>query len=75
MGEAGWVGLMSACPKCGNKSSEVTHNKHQDDGSIQRRRKCGLCGFRFNTVEMLQERLSPMQNLLDAIRSIQLGHR
>ena len=64
---------MSACPKCGSKRSEVTHNKPQEGGEVQRRRKCNLCGFRFNTVEMPIDTFAKLKNLFDAIRSITLG--
>lgn len=71
--ESGQGGGMSACPKCGNKTSEVTHNKPQEDGTAQRRRKCSLCGFRYNTVEVPLDMFSRLKNLFDAIRSITLG--
>lgn len=64
---------MSACPKCSHKISEVTHNKHQEGGEVQRRRKCSVCGFRFNTVEVPLDTFSKLKNLFDAIRSITLG--
>lgn len=63
---------MSACPKCGNKSG-VTHNKPQDDGTVERRRKCEICGFRFSTVEVALDTFSRLKNLVDAIRSITRG--
>lgn len=62
--------MSACCPKCGSKSSEVTNSKHLDEGDYERRRKCGLCGFRFSTVELALDRFSPMKKLVDAIGSI-----
>lgn len=47
------------CPKCSNEKTKVIDSRADED-SIERRRECLTCGYRFNTVEIdkdLYERL------------------
>ena len=39
------------CPKCGSEKPKVI-DSHTDEESIERRRECTDCKYRFNTVEI-----------------------
>lgn len=41
------------CIKCGNRKSRVKDSRLTKNNTQRRRRECTLCGFRFNTYEML----------------------
>jgi len=40
------------CTKC-NGTTSVLDSRRQETSAIKRRRKCGTCGYRFNTLEQL----------------------
>ena len=40
------------CTKC-NGTTSVLDSRRQETSAIKRRRKCGSCGYRFNTLEQL----------------------
>jgi transcriptional regulator NrdR family protein len=40
------------CIKC-NGNTSVVDSRPQETYSIKRRRKCGVCGHRFNTIEQV----------------------
>jgi len=43
------------CPFCSAPDTQVKDSRERPDGkSIKRRRVCGECGSRFNTIEMLE---------------------
>ena len=45
------------CIKC-NGTTSVLDSRRQETSAIKRRRKCGTCGHRFNTIEqVLTERI------------------
>lgn len=45
------------CPFCGALETQVKDSRPVEDGSgIRRRRQCGACGARFNTLERVQLR-------------------
>ena len=42
------------CPKCNSDQLFVADSRRTDE-LVTRRRKCGVCGIRFTTVEITQE--------------------
>jgi transcriptional regulator NrdR family protein len=40
------------CIKC-NSATSVVDSRPQETSAIKRRRKCGTCGHRFNTIEQV----------------------
>jgi transcriptional regulator NrdR family protein len=40
------------CVKC-NSATSVVDSRPQETSAIKRRRKCSVCGHRFNTIEQL----------------------
>jgi len=40
------------CIKC-NSTTSVVDSRPQESSAIKRRRKCGACGHRFNTIEQV----------------------
>ena len=40
------------CTKC-NGTTSVLDSRRQETSAIKRRRKCGACGHRFNTIEQV----------------------
>ena len=40
------------CLKC-NSATSVVDSRPQETSAIKRRRKCGACGHRFNTIEQI----------------------
>tara|TARA_B100001063_G_C16402679_1_gene375606 strand:- start:173 stop:460 length:288 start_codon:yes stop_codon:yes gene_type:complete len=40
------------CVKC-NSATSVVDSRPQETSAIKRRRKCGACGHRFNTIEQI----------------------
>ena len=41
------------CPNCNEKTKVIESNAFED--SIERRRECLACGYRFNTIEIDKE--------------------
>jgi hypothetical protein len=42
-----------ACPNCRCKTSIVKDSRPQQSSTIRRRRKCGACGARYTTIEVV----------------------
>ena len=40
------------CVKC-NSATSVVDSRPQETSTVKRRRKCGACGHRFNTIEKI----------------------
>ena len=40
------------CVKC-NSATSVVDSRPQETSAVKRRRKCGACGHRFNTIEQV----------------------
>lgn len=40
------------CIQCEAGKTQVKDSRQNEDGFIRRRRECGLCGFKFTTVEV-----------------------
>lgn len=50
--------VFQRCPHCGDTASDKRVVDSRQDGkgeAIRRRRECGACGGRFNTLEVLSE--------------------
>jgi transcriptional regulator NrdR family protein len=43
------------CPECNHRISRVVQSHEQRDGQMVRRRKCGLCGHQWFTVQPPEE--------------------
>ncbi|MBQ6240136.1 MAG: transcriptional repressor NrdR [Firmicutes bacterium] len=42
------------CPYCGSENLKVIDSRAAEDGSIRRRRECGVCRRRFTTYEKIE---------------------
>lgn len=48
------------CPKCGSNQVTVVDTRRKDE-AIKRRRCCLVCGNRYNTAEISEERLKKLE--------------
>ena len=39
------------CPKCKTEKTYVKEKRDRQDGTVYRRRRCKICGYRFSTTE------------------------
>lgn len=66
-----WGGLM-VCPKCGSYNVIVIDSRPAD-AMVNRRRKCCVCDYRFNTVEVNTDnydRLVQLAVLMEKVRDM-----
>lgn len=55
---------MLRCPKCGADARTNGYSKYiEEDNSYIRGRKCISCGFRFNTIEMMNNNMNDAAEL------------
>lgn len=59
---------MKKCSKCGSSNSNVTETRIKPDGSIQRRRSCLDCGFKWITVEVYKYQYEQLKDYLEEQR-------
>lgn len=50
------------CPKC-QSDQLIVIDSRPDPKSVKRRRECLACGFRFNTIETIDERKNKNGNI------------
>jgi len=51
------------CIKC-NGTTSVLDSRPQENSAIKRRRKCGACGHRFNTIEQVLTKVTVVQEVV-----------
>ena len=54
------------CLKC-NSSTSVVDSRPQETSAIKRRRKCGACGYRFNTIEQVLTEVTVIQEVVQEV--------
>jgi len=54
------------CLKC-NSSTSVVDSRPQETSAIKRRRKCGACGHRFNTIEQVLTEVTIIQEVVKEV--------
>jgi len=60
---------VSNCPLCGSANHRVVNTRAHALG-ISRRRQCGRCGRRWNTIEVSEEEILSLQRIREAAKSI-----
>lgn len=61
---------MIHCPSCESGRSAVIDSRDRPAGRV-RRRKCGGCGFRWNTVEVGESALNAMLDTAEKLNHIE----
>lgn len=66
---------MFTCPRCGGNSRAYARKKTEEKGTYGRYRSCIVCGYRFSTIERVNENKDEMQVIYlkgyrDAVRMI-----
>ena len=51
------------CIKC-NSNTSVIDSRPQETSAIKRRRKCGACGHRFNTIEQVLTEITVVKTVV-----------
>ena len=54
------------CIKC-NSTTSVVDSRPQETSAIKRRRKCGACGHRFNTIEQVLTEVTVIQEVVQEV--------
>lgn len=66
---------MFTCPRCGGDSRAYARKKTEEKGTYGRYRSCIVCGYRFSTIERVNEnkdeiKVNYLKGYRDAVRMI-----
>lgn len=56
------------CPKCGWTCTRVVDSRDNDEsGTVYRRRKCAMCGYRYTTYELTLGQIEKVSDKIELI--------